>query len=185
MILLSGNQNRAYLDKDTRDMTKDFAGVFTDEVETENGFTHGGKSYIVAGNQAVWDCEIAVASLLRGDYATYRATPMEVVRRLRGVDNPLATFSELHAHLRDCWESAECFFIFDFFDDEAAEARDQQDNELLVWFIRQAVTSGNVVVLPTKGRDVDLNLYGVHFGAFIEQSFEVIHDEEKKSRKRK
>lgn len=183
MIALDYNQHAASVKKDQRHMTTHFASTFNEEVKAD-GFMGGAGSYIIAGDRATIDCNIAVSCLVRGNYAVYRTTPFEIVRRLDGRAASLPFYTFDAERLDSQWQSADCYFIFDMFDPDTSAGLTDGEKATLVWFVKQAITGGNVIIIPVSDTDADLNLYGAAFGQFIEQSLEVIHDNEKAPKKR-
>lgn len=161
-------------------MSKAFRDIFNDEVDRLGGFSSGGKSYVVVGTSAAIDCNIAVACLDRVGYAVYRTTPVEILRRMDS--KSMHVLPDEDEMLRESWEDADCYVVFDVFDpaNESLSPREKLD---LSWFIKQAIAGGNVVVLPSED-DPDLNILGESLGQFIEQTFEVIHDNGKSKNKK-
>lgn len=178
MIRNECNQSEAFMKKDQRHMTKGFREAFDSEVDVNDGFMKGGKSFLTQFPEDRDNCEIAVCCLARGNYAVYRTTPHEIVRRM---DNKKVYSPDL---LDEQYVEAECYFIFDLLEPEVVNTLSEEEKGSLVWFIKEAITGGAVVVIPAPNQNADLNVLGESFGEFIEQTFEVFHGKASKRGKR-
>lgn len=168
------------LNKDLRNMDAWFRMFFEDEVAAD-GFMSGGKSFLVSADNAVMNCDIALACLDRVNYDVYRTTPMEILRRLDNMEN----LSD--EDLDKSWLNADCYFIYGMFDDIALTGLSEVQKAKVAWFVKEAVTYDNPVILPVaNAEDTDLDSYGTELGAFIETTFERVDgksNETKKQRK--
>lgn len=162
------NLYKALSDKDQRHMSEDFRSLFTEEVETD-GFTRGAKSFLVTGPGGTENCKYAYACLTRGNYPAAYLEPMTIIRRLDSKWIP-SWEAEDDAVL----ETAETLILVDPFDPEFLQSITAEQKGTLVWFVKDAINNGVVVVIPTN-KSADLNSLGENFGALIEQNFEVFH----------
>lgn len=155
------------LDRDQKAMTDSYREFFNSEVE-RGGFTRHQKSFFVMGPKAYDDCLASFACLMRGKYATVMVDPVTIVRRLDSKWIPRWTAED-----DVLLENAETIIIPDMFDaDVVADMAHGQKGDL-VWFVKDAIRNGVVIVAPTV-TDADLDILGESFGAFIEQNFEVV-----------
>jgi hypothetical protein len=155
-------------DKDQQHMTGDFKEQFEAEVEA-GGFCRGQKSFVVTSHDATHNIQVAFACLTRGKYPAVLLDPVTIVRRLdsKWIPRWAAVDDEMV-------EGAEVILIPDLFNrDTVAYLTDPQKGDL-VWFVKDAINNGVVVVVSAK-LDDDLNELGEGFGEFVEQHFEVIH----------
>jgi hypothetical protein len=168
------------LNKDLRDMDAWFKTFFEEEVDND-GFLSGGKSFLVSAHNAEPQCDIALACLDRANYDVYRTTPMEIIRRLEDKEN----LSD--EDLDKAWLNADCYFIYGMFDDIALTGLSEVQKATVAWFVKEAVTYGNPVILPVANAEAtDLDSYGTELGAFIETTFERVDgkiNDTKKQRK--
>lgn len=178
MIRGSCNQSEAFIKKDQRHMTVGFRDAFDNEVDENDGFMKGGKSFLTQFPEDRDNCEIAVCCLVRGNYAVYRTTPHEIVRRLDS--KPVYSMDLLDEQFAE----AECYFIFDLLEPDVVNTLSEEEKGRLVWFVKEAITGGAVIVIPAPNQNADLNILGENFGEFVEQNFEVFHGKTAKKRKR-
>lgn len=156
-------------DRDQKHMSDKFATFFNSEVDA-GGFTRGEKSFFVVGPDAYEDCLYAFACLVRGGYKAIHVEPRTILRRLDSKWIP--RWGDEDDKLL---ERAEVMIIHDPFDPEFLQSITSENKGDLVWFIRDAIHNGVVVVLPTNNKDIDLSTLGEAFGEFVEANFEVIN----------
>lgn len=160
-----GGLYAAVHDQDQRNMSSDFAKFFNEEADSE-GFTRGKKSFFVVGDNADSDCRAAYACLVRGGYNVVSVPSRSIVRRLDSKWIP--RWGDEDDKLL---EAAEVIILHEAFDTDFMQSITSTQAGDLVWFIRDAIHNGVVVIIPSKS-DIDLNMYGEAFGEFVETNFE-------------
>jgi len=156
-------------DRDQKAMTDSYKKFFEDEVEG-GGFLRHQKSFCVTGPKAYEDCLATFACLIRGKYDAALLDPVTIVRRLDSKWIPRWTEAD-DAYL----EKAETIIIPDLFDADVINDMTPSQKGDLVWFVKDAIRNGVVIIAPTA-TDADLDILGESFGAFIEQNFEVVQN---------
>jgi len=162
MSYITGNIGKQYLTADPDNMQVPWGADFTSEVAANN-FIIGGKCLLLLGPNAETAAQQWVACLNRISMPAYRTTAMEIVRRLEGKVIPRDDPQRVEE-----FERAETLFVFDFF------VPSELDNDLLYWFIREALRDGIVLVLVSEDDDADLDCHGANIGRLVEKHFEVI-----------
>lgn len=155
-------------DRDQRHMSDNFRTFFNAEADSE-GFTRGQKSFFVLGETAMDDCHCAYACLVRGGYHAVLVEGRTILRRLDSKWIP--RWGEDDDKLL---ERAEVMIIPDPFDPEFLQSITSENKGDLVWFIRDAIHNGVVIVIPTNNIDFDIDALGDAFGSFVETNFEVV-----------
>ena len=153
-------------DQDQKSMDPDFAKFFNEEVDSE-GFTRGKTSFFVISDTADTDCRAAYACFVRGGYPVVSLSARTIVRRLDGKWIPRWTEDDDKA-----LERAEVLILYDIFDPDFMQSIASEQAGDLVWFIKDAIHNGIVIIIPTTGGDLDLSVYGETFGEFVETNFE-------------
>lgn len=166
MKVLRGNLPYAYQKADIDNMPVRWKYDFEAEVEDGN-FLRGGTSLLLHGKRATDAAMHWLACLLLADYEVYRATPLEIMRRMAG--QPVAGDDEGRKRQ---FEDAECIFIDDFFSDVVVS---EDMRYLFVWYIIEASKAGIVFVIASDDKSPELEQYGPVVGDLIENTFEVIH----------
>lgn len=160
-----GGLYAAVHDQDQRNMSPDFAKFFNEEADSE-GFTRGKKSFFVVSDTSDADCRAAYACLVRGGYNVVSLSARAIVRRLDAKWIPRWTEDD-----DKLLEAAEVVILHEVFDPDFMQSIVSGQAGDLVWFIRDAIHNGVVIIIPSKS-DIDLNMYGEAFGEFVETNFE-------------
>ena len=158
-----------YVRRDQRHMDKRFAKFFDNEVDTRDGFLIGGQSYVVVGEAADTDCEIAIACLSRASYHAVRVELADlVIAATGGYDDDDA----FHAHI----EAAQSCFVFGVFDTDLVVTLSPEMRLIIAQFITRLVDDKVPIILPVPevyGDTIDLGMYGVRFADFLADRFKV------------
>lgn len=155
---------------DARHMSAEFRELFNKEADSD-GFTRGSKSFVVDGPTALDDCRAAYASFNRGQYSVAYIDPRTIIRRLDSKWIPRWTPADDLT-----LEDAEILILVNLFDDEATiDTLEPSQKADLVWFLKEAITTGVVLIIPITNKNADLDLLGEEFGTFIEKNFEVVN----------
>lgn len=154
-------------DRDQRHMTPDFKKEFDTEAD-EGGFTRGKRSFFVSSENADMDCLYAFACLVRGGYPVMYLDPVTIIRRLDSKWIPRWTEED-----DNIMNEAEVIIIPGLLDDDIAGDMTPSQKGDLVWFVKDAIRNGVVIVAPTEV-EASTDVYGDSFDKFIEQNFEVV-----------
>ncbi len=154
---------------DQKAMTVEFKTIFDDETNGD-GLKRGGKSFVVSGGAADSDCQAAFACLHRGNENPALVSARHITRRLDSKWLPRWTEDD-----DTTLENAETLIITDMFSKNQADSLGDAAQADLVWFIKDSITNGVVVILSIPDTDADLDLYGADFGEFVEKHFEVVN----------
>jgi hypothetical protein len=152
---------------DQKSMSEGFADAFNTEVDG-GGYTRGAASQLAIGPYATKDIRCAFSCLMRGGYNVVKMDVRLITRRLDSKWIPRWTDDD-----DKCVSNAEVIVLDGLFNGELAEAMTPSERADFVWFIKDAIENGVVILAATEDTDADLNLFSDELGEILENIFEV------------